>query len=332
MKKIACWMIVPAFLSVCSSPSNSISAPNQKSLTEAKRAASNTGKALYASYDFGLTWAPAGGDLPDGASIEVMEKMGEQMVLATSNYGLFIGHPEKPVWKRVGQDLPNQKITALHIAGPVMYAGVYEAGIFVSKDEGATWTSLNKGLLDLSVRSILKINGTLLVGTNTGMFRLEQGQTRWQKIFSEGQVTSLKTAAGKIVGGTNLGGIFSEDGGNNWRWIIKKGALHNISILSDKIIAMEISGDLRISADWGKTWELVNYFPRQYSYIYEAAEAAGYFVFSNNYGVHHSEDGGKTWALVFPNEETVFYDFQVFGQTIYAGTRGWNERRGKSGF
>jgi photosystem II stability/assembly factor-like uncharacterized protein len=261
-----------------------------------------------------------------------MEKMGEQLVLATSNYGLFIGHPDNPDWNRVGQDLPNQKMTALHISGAEMYVGVYEQGIFVSKDKGASWTSMNKGLLDLSVRSILKVNGKLLVGTNTGMFRLEPEQTRWQKIFDEGQVTSLKMAAGKIVGGTNLGGIFSEDGGQNWRWIIKKGALHNISILAEKIIAMEISGDLRISVDWGKTWELIRYFPRQYSYIYEAVETGGYFVFSNNYGVHQSEDGGKTWTLVLPNEETVFYDFQVLGQTIYAGTRGWNERRGKSGF
>ena len=108
--------------------------------------------------------------------------------------------------------------------------------------------------------------------------------------------------------------------------------MHNISILSDKVVAMEISGDLRISPDWGKSWELIKYYPRQYSYIYETAGLGANLVFSNNYGVHLSDDGGKNWTLVFPNEGTVFYDFQVLGQTKYAGTRGWNERRAKSGF
>ena len=289
----------------------------------------NSGKALYVSTDFGLSWTPAGGNLPDDATVEVMEKKGGQLVLGTENYGLFIGHPDNPVWKRAGQDLPNQKITALHVADQEMYVGVYESGIFVSRDDGASWQSLNHNLTDLSVRSILKIGDELLVGTNTGLFRSEQGQTRWKKIFVEGQVTSLKAGAGKIAGGTNRGIILSEDEGRSWRWILKKGAVHNIAILEDQLISMDISGDLRFFRDKGNYWETINYFPRQYSYIYEMARAGDYLIFSNNYGVHRSEDGGKHWELVFPNEETVFYDFQVEGQTIYAGTRGWNERRGK---
>lgn len=329
MKLIACRLLAAALLAACSSPSENAFERLAKNVATVNPFTLNTGKTLYASTDFGLSWTPAGGNLPDDANIEVMEKMGAQFVLATEKYGLFIGHPDRPEWKRVGQALPNQKITALHVTDREMYVGVYEAGIFVSRDQGAGWQSLNAGLADLSVRSILKIGEELLVGTNTGLFRSEQGQTAWKKIFTEGQVTSLKTGGGKIAGGTNRGIIFSEDDGQSWRWILKKGAVHNVAILDGQLVSMDISGDLRFFREQGSFWETVNYFPREYSYIYEMIRAGDYLIFSNNYGVHRSEDGGKHWELVFPNEETVFSDFLTDGQTVYAGTKGWNERRGK---
>ena len=93
---------------------------------------------------------------------------------------------------------------------------------------------------------------------------------------------------------------------------------------------MNISGDLFMSADWGKSWHLGNYFPNAGSYVYETVKADQSFVLSNNYGIHRSGDAGKTWENIYKTEELVFLDLIVFGNTIYGGTGGWGERRAKS--
>ena len=51
---------------------------------------------------------------------------------------------------------------------------------------------------------------------------------------------------------------------------------------------------------------------------------------SNNYGIHRSNDAGKTGENIYKTEELVFLDLIVFGNTIYGGTGGWGERRAKS--
>lgn len=99
---------------------------------------------------------------------------------------------------------------------------------------------------------------------------------------------------------------------------------------NDEIVAMNISGDLFTSDDWGKSWRLDNYFPHTGSYVYETVKVDQYFVLSNNYGIHRSNDAGKTWENIYKTEELVFLDLIVFGNTIYGGTAGWGERRGKS--
>ena len=335
MKKTACWVIAPAFFAVCSIPQKKTIGDkpetNATPETHLMKSVGDQSPALYMSADFGLSWAPVGGNLPADANVYGVEQLGDQIVVATENYGLFIGRPEHADWIPIGLYLPGPKITALHISGDELYAGVYEKGLFVSKDSGHTWASLNQMLPDLSVRSILRVEGAVLVGTNSGLFRKADGEKRWAKVFDEGQIIALSAKDGKIAGGTNFGMILSTDSGRHWNWIEKVGAVHNFAILDKCLVVLDISGDIRLTEDWGKSWNLPRYYPRQYSYGYDVAQVGDYWLLSNNYGIHRSEDKGKHWEHLVLQEDFVFYDFAVRDQVIYAGMRAWKERRPKIG-
>jgi photosystem II stability/assembly factor-like uncharacterized protein len=286
--------------------------------------------ALYRSADRGQTWAALPTNLPMDTDVTFLEKRGPQLLLATENNGLFLSDTKGQDWKQIGSALPEPKITALHLAGTAIYAGVYQKGIYVSHDEGAHWTSLNSDLPDLRVRAIATTtDGTLLVATDRGIFRRSAEQDHWTAVFSEGQVISLNQEGGKLVAGAVTGVLLSEDQGLHWRRIHREGAAHNTALLEGHIVVMNISGDLFLSEDWGKSWRKAVYLPRAGSYVYEMVKAGDHLVMSNNYGLHRSADWGRTWTLILPTEELVFNDFVASGDTLFAGTRSWNERRGK---
>jgi hypothetical protein len=170
----------------------------------------------------------------------------------------------------------------------------------------------------------------LLVATDTGIFKNAIGQRNWKQVFSGCQIISLNQSGSKIVAGGVLGVLLSVDEGEHWDWIHQAGAAHNTALINDKIVIMNISSDLFMSDDWGKSWQLGNYFPNAGSYVYETVKVEQYLVLSNNYGIHRSSDAGKTWENIYKTEELVFLDLIVFGKTIYGGTAGWGERRAKS--
>jgi photosystem II stability/assembly factor-like uncharacterized protein len=88
-----------------------------------------------------------------------------------------------------------------------------------------------------------------------------------------------------------------------------------------------MSGDVFKSQDWGKSWSAITYSPRTQAYVYELIKAGNYLLMSNNYGIFRSANGGKNWNLIYKIEEQVFFDFIVFDNEIYAGTRLAKERR-----
>ena len=51
-----------------------------------------------------------------------------------------------------------------------IFAGTYGGGVFLSTDNGASWTAVNNGLTNPDINT-LAINGTnIFAGTNEGVF------------------------------------------------------------------------------------------------------------------------------------------------------------------
>jgi photosystem II stability/assembly factor-like uncharacterized protein len=240
---------------------------------------------IYRSLDDGQTWSPLTQNLPKETEVSFLHRRGQQIVMATDSAGIFVSDDKKLDWRQIGSGLPGKKITALHLSGSDIYAGVYQQGIYWSQDDGAVWQTLNADLKDLRVRDVLKVRRELVIATDSGIFQTSSGQAKWIQRFSACQVISLNADQGKIIAGSVLGVLRSMDEGNHWEWIHQQGSAHNSAILDGKIFVMNISNDLLVSEDGGGTWAKCSYSPRERSYVYDVAKVGANFVMSNNYGI-----------------------------------------------
>ena len=282
---------------------------------------------LLVSMDIGQTWIDVSEGLPREMQVSFMQLLGDEIVIATDNMGLFISKDNHTHWDRVGHDLPGQKINALYIANQNIYVGVFGRGIFSSADAGQTWWPISYDLPHQNVQSICQFGKDLLAGTDAGIFILAENTTSWMPTNITVQVVSIDAYDGILVAGTSRGTAISRDKGESWTWIRTEGAVHYTRNIGSTIVELAINGDLVFSEDWGASWQSVNYAPREGSYVYEIAQIGQYLIMSNNYGIHRSTDHGKNWQLVYPTESMGFFDFLVVDGKVYGGTRVWDEYR-----
>ena len=332
-KQLIISLIVSTLFISCNTSQKESNTKNLKTNYSAASLPNNTlfnRQIIYSSSDNGKTWNTAITGLPSDTKASFFEKKGNEIVLGTENKGLFITENDRNKWKDIGEELPSKKINALHISGKEIYTGLYNQGIFVTKNDGDLWQSLNKGLPNLKVQGILKIKDEILVGTDDGIYKTKDNLINWKSKYSGLQILSLQEVNGQIIAGTSKGILLSNDNGETWKTIHNEGALHYTSVLGEKIFALYMSGDVFMSEDFGTTWVEFDYTPRQSAYIYELVGTNEYLIMNNSYGVFQSIDNGQNWKHIFNEERFVFFDFVVFDNIIYGGTRPSNEYRNRN--
>jgi photosystem II stability/assembly factor-like uncharacterized protein len=109
----------------------------------------------------------------------------------------------------------------------VILAGTLEDGVLRSDDRGETWKRWNFGLLDLAVYSLaispnFAANETLFAGTETALFKSENGGRSWRETgFPETAPPVVALALdrqGALWAGTEQHGLWtSPDDGATWQ-------------------------------------------------------------------------------------------------------------------
>ncbi|NNE30718.1 MAG: hypothetical protein HKN16_13845 [Saprospiraceae bacterium] len=282
---------------------------------------------VYSSTDYGKSWEPAGMDLPIEVQGSFLEAKGGKIVMGTDGQGLFLSDPDIGTWRQIGTGLPEKKINALHVSGDSILVGLYQNGIWLSTDEGKTWKDLNSNIIHLNVNAILTVGESLFAGTDIGIFKSQAEKLDWKWVHEQDQIVSLQETSQGLIAGSTQGVLMSSNAGDSWEQKDNGGALHNTAYQSGKIFCLYIFGELRISSDHGENFRTIPYDPHLASYIYELIQIDDHFLFTNNYGVHSSIDGGESWDLVFPNESNIFMDFLVKNGFVYACRRNRNEFR-----
>jgi photosystem II stability/assembly factor-like uncharacterized protein len=275
---------------------------------------------ILISKDQGLSWDD-GSNLSTDIMASFIEPFGDELILATEQHHLYLSKGNISRWKRVGLNLPGNKINALHIADEEILIAVFKNGVFGSSDQGQSWVSYNENLPDLKVLAVLALGNELLVATDSGIYKSTQNRKAWKPVFEGRQAVSLQEKDGHIIAGCTAGVLLSTDEGENWEYIHEKGAIHQTAIVGHSIAAMYISNEVYLSDDWGKSWTKAQYGPSEGSYVYELAAVGEYLIMSNNYGIFRSTDQGKTWTLDFPFDKRVFFDFCVKDGILYGGLR-----------
>ncbi|MFY0650921.1 MAG: hypothetical protein JXQ96_02760 [Cyclobacteriaceae bacterium] len=280
-----------------------------------------TSYGVLMSYDGGHSWSTSGDGLPKDIRVSYLDKLGESIVAASDNYGIFIKERMDDSWQQIGKSLPEKKVNALHIQGEDIYVGLYQKGIFVSSDIGASWKPLNFDLADLRVQSIMNFEGRLIIGTDDGIFELSDTNT-WKNLFYGCQVNSLTQYRSEMIAGTSRGALVSKNSGNEWEWIYKKGAVKNTGVMDDRMALMTMSNGLYIANHFYITSNFGSLDPVPFptskgSSVYEIMEIDGQWFVSNNFGLHRSIDKGKSWERIIQTRNRAFFDFLVTDNIQY---------------
>lgn len=120
-----------------------------------------------------------------GVTVMQVDPFAPDTVYAATLNGLYKTTDAAASWSRIGQELPDQMLSAMVLdrakAGTLYVAG--REGVHKSEDGGKTWKAINRGLASLNIRSLAQsaIDPKLFyAGTNgSGLYKSEDGGETW---------------------------------------------------------------------------------------------------------------------------------------------------------
>ncbi|MGH7600952.1 MAG: WD40/YVTN/BNR-like repeat-containing protein, partial [bacterium] len=214
-------------------------------------------------------------------------------------------------------------------------------GIFRSADGGDSWTAVNVGLTDKSVRALASnTNGEIFAGTSRqGIFRSADNGNSWTQVNNGLPNTSISSLVinsqtGEILAGS-LGAVFrSNDRGGSWTKLAN--GLPDTSVVialavnsaSGLLVAGTTKNGIFRSVDRGENWSPVNTGLGSKNISALAIHVNG-DIFAGtidtvaaNQGIFRSVDNGENWMRVVQTSSAV----QVFASNasghIFAAAEG----------
>ena len=236
------------------------------------------------------------------------------------------------------------QIQCLAQSGTNLFAGDYQDGVFLSTDNGRSWTGVDSGLTNRNVRTLVVMGANLFAGTRGGVFISTNNGTSWRESNSgltDTCVSVLTVSGTDLFAGTQYGGgiFLSTDNGASWK-SVNSGLLKTAydTSLYISVWAFTVSGanffagtdnGVYLSTDNGTSWSGVSsgLLPTgiyHYSTVRSFA-AVGTVLFAETSGgsVYKSTNNGTTWAAADSGlTNSIVQSLVASGKNIFAGTYG----------
>jgi hypothetical protein len=107
--------------------------------------------------------------------------------------------------------LPYTDVRSLAVSGTNLFAGTYGAGVFLSTNNGTSWTAVNTGLTNTYVGSLAVSGTNLFAGTYGNVFLSTDNGTSWSAVntgLTYPYVYSLAVSGTNLFAGTHGGGVW----------------------------------------------------------------------------------------------------------------------------
>jgi photosystem II stability/assembly factor-like uncharacterized protein len=129
-----------------------------------------TASGVFRSTDLGASWTAAGAGLPV-TDINALASLGDKLFAGTNSFAVFRLMDGDTNWMPAYTGMPEASfVTSFAVSGNAVFAGTF-TGVFMTKDDGATWSSINQGLSDTAVVSLAVQGSFLFAGTSAnGIF------------------------------------------------------------------------------------------------------------------------------------------------------------------
>jgi len=219
-------------------------------------------------------------------------------------------------WTKVGSP-GDGWITALAISGTSFFAGTFE-GVFLSTDNGTSWTAINSGLpkkLDVSCFAVMGTN--VFAGTDYGVFLTANNGSSWKPVNSglpkDPYVECLEVMGTNLFAGTWDGVFLSTDKGKSWIAVNSGlpetgGLICDLAVMGTNLFAGMaggattfgfIKGGVFRSTNNGKSWKKVNSgLPDALSIWRLEVMGTNLFASNANDGIFRSTNNGKSWEAI----------------------------------
>ncbi len=256
---------------------------------------------IFRSIDGGDTWASA----EEGLTWPGSSLVANDTAVFTSSNGIARSFDSGETWEQSNNGLDNTDVGSLTVnTQGHIYAGVIQgtngdAGVYISIDNGESWTF--KSLLGLAYMETIEVavndSNHIFVGGPGIVVRSTDNGDTWEDISPVNGIYYVRTiefdSSGVIyVGGTFDGGLFrSEDNGATWTTLMTD-EVFSISINSENEVFAATGTGVYMSVN-GIDWVLLDDAPPVTVHCLLADNDDT--LFAGCYGVYRSFDDGINW-------------------------------------
>ena len=220
-------------------------------------------------------------------------------------------------------------VNSFAIAGTKLFAGT-EHGVFLSNDNGKSWSAANTGMEGASISSLVLSGTHLLAGAQNmpEVYLSTDEGTTWNMINvgnSSGFILSLIVSGTNIFAGTAYNGVYlSTDNGTEWTAAnsgIENTEVTCLAAYGNYLFAGTDGNGIYRSSDNGMSWNSIDLGVANVWALSLAVSDTRLFIGTMSNGMFFSADSGKSWSKVNINFDPSFVSsIAVSGTDIFAGT------------
>ncbi len=204
-------------------------------------------------------------------------------------------------------------------------SGTIPYGVYLSTDNGTSWTAVDSGLTNLYVYALAVSGTNLIAGTGGGVFLSTNNGTNWTAVDSGippgTSIAALEVSGSNLFAGTDIGVFLSTDNGATW-------AAANNGLTTTNIYALAVIGTnliasasvfstdgVFLSTDNAASWTDVDS-----ANLFTVFAVSGANLFAGAYGggVYLSTNNGTSWTAV--NSNVYALALEASGTNLFAGT------------
>lgn len=318
-----------------------------------------TTEGLWKTTDLGKSWKRVSNPEIVVNDVAVDPRDSNHVLLATDRSGVMASTDGTQTWSTSNHGYAHRYVSALLAdakEADTFYVGVVNdreyGGVFYTRDAGRTWLQRSAGLGGRDIFSLKQAsNGTLVTGTNRGMFTLDRNASEWRptnvvvteqtiKAAKKGskkatttivmkkagtldaRVSDLELGSQRWLAATSQGIYSSVDQGKTWKGGAVLGQKDFVSVRAQGpfMVATTRSTAL-VSNDSGVTWKQAG-LPSYLVGIRGSAIAQdSTIVIAAREGIYRSADGGTSWEHVvdgLPSKDITSVSFDATHKRMLA--------------
>lgn len=312
-----------------------------------------TTEGLWKSVDEGKNWKRVGSPEVVVNDVLVDPRNSQRVLLATDRSGVLASNDSATTFTASNHGYSHRYVSAIlaDTKEPnTLYIGLVNdrefGGVFFTRDGGQNWLQKSSGLDGRDVFTLKQShNGTLVAGTNKGLFELVSGSSSWHPINNvvleksvsrtvtlksgkkktvtsiasthtllDGRVSDTDLGSSRWFAATSAGLFTSKDQGKVWVGGPVTGEKDFVSVQAqDGLVVAATRSTVLVSEDQGKIWQSARLASYAINIRSVTVAPDGQIFVATREGAFHSADSGKSWNHVvagLPDKDitSVVYD------------------------